>query len=146
MIHISLKLRVSKEKKESDMYHKIILSSILNRKGYWKTATAAASLAVVYWHQYHTIKHFWGMWSTTYRPFIHLRQCSMVCVITWEGSSFFPEKTFWKFCLQNRKLGKSSPESSKALFFDKMHTQLLAIKRSLNRKWQTEFQLRIALS
>ena len=59
---------------------------------------------------------------------------------------FSQKKAFRKFCLQSRKLGKSSSESSEALFFDKMHTQLLAIKRSLNRKWQTEFQLRFALS
>ena len=129
------------------MYHKIFVSSILHRKGYWKTAIAAASLAVVYWHQYQTIKHFLGMWSRNISP-IHSSTAMLhgVCNYLWRIVVFPRKKTFGKFCLQNRKLGKSSPECSKVLFFDKMHTQLLAIKRSLNRKWQTEFQLRFASS
>ena len=129
------------------MYHKIFVSSILHRKGYWKTAIAAASLAVVYWHQYQTIKHFLGMWSRNISP-IHSSTAMLhgVCNYLWRIVVFPRKKTFWEFCLQNRKLGKSSPECSKVLFFDKMHTQLLAIKRSLNRKWQTEFQLRFASS
>ena len=111
-------LKARKEKKASDMYHKIFVSSILHRKGYWKTAIAAASLAVVYWHQYQTIKHFLGMWSRNISP-IHSSTAMLhgVCNYLWRIVVFPRKKTFWKFCLQNRKLGKSSPECSKVLFF-----------------------------
>ena len=40
-----------------------------------------------------------------------------VCNYLWRIVVFPRKKTFWKFCLRHRKLGKSSPESSRSLVF-----------------------------